>query len=180
MRRGQNNVSCGPVGMGTEPVSGGHSPPIAGHQFWKPVLRHRRGQVVADGPLVLGKLCGDHGADRVAPVVLRSCRTTPVTVEARGGIGATWLQCPTHDVSIDHGPIIVDEPDQAGNIDRQRVTSLRRPDATDTPCTGFEQNVGVGGPTRQKCNLALEARPEPVLIGLGDPKRQICYQALAA
>ncbi len=40
--------------------------------------------------------------------------------------------------------------------------------------------LSVGGPTRQKCNLALEARAEPILIGLGDPKRQICYQALAA
>ena len=111
--------------MGTEPVGGGHTPPVAGRQSREPVLRHRRGQVVADGPLVLEKLGGDHGADRVAPVVLRSSRATPVTVEARDRIGATRLQCLAHDVSIDHGPIIVDEPDPPSNVDRQQDSSLR-------------------------------------------------------
>ncbi len=147
MRRGQNDVGRRPVAMGPEPVNGGHTPAIAGHQSREPVLRHWRGQVVADNPLVLEKLGGDHGADRVAPKVLGSRRATPVTVETRDGIGTTRLECPTHDVSFDHGPIIVYGSDQAGNIDREQDSGLRRPNAIDTPCTGFEQNVGVGGPT---------------------------------
>jgi len=87
--RGQNHVGRRPVVMGTEPVGGGHAPPVAGYQSREAVLRHRRGQVVADGPLVMEKLGGDHGADRVTPVVLRSCRAAPVTIEARDGVGTT-------------------------------------------------------------------------------------------
>src|SRR5664279_4165685 len=91
--------------MGTEPVGGRDTPPVARHQSREPVVRNRRGQVVADGPLVLKKLGGDDSADRVAPMVLRSCRATPVTEEAGDGVGAARLQFPPDDVSLDHGPL---------------------------------------------------------------------------
>jgi len=105
--------------MGTEPVGGGHTPSIAGYQSRELVLRHRRGQVVTDSPLVFEKPSSDHCADGVAPQILRSGRATPVTVEARDGVGATRLQRATQDVSVDHGPSIADEPNPVGPIDCQ-------------------------------------------------------------
>ena len=105
VRRGQHHVRRRTVVMGTEPVGGGHAPPVAGTQSGEPVFGHRRGEIVANGSLVLEKLGGDDGANCVAPQILRSTRATTVAVEARNGIGTTGLQWPTHDVAIGHGPL---------------------------------------------------------------------------
>ncbi len=113
VRRGEDHEGRRPVAIGTEPVDGGHAPSVAGHQTRKPVVRHRRGEVVADYSLVLEKLGGDHGTDGVAPFVLWSRRATTVSVEAGDGVAATRLQGPTQYVSIIHVPSIAYEPDPA-------------------------------------------------------------------
>jgi hypothetical protein len=105
VRRGEHHVRSGAIAMRKKPVGGGDTPPVAGHQSRELVVRHWRDEVVADGPLVPEKLSGDHCAYCVAPVILRSCSATSVAVEAGDRVGATGLQCPTHDVSIDHGPL---------------------------------------------------------------------------
>jgi hypothetical protein len=42
VRRGENDVGRRPIVMGTEPIGGGHAPPITRCQSGETVLRHRR------------------------------------------------------------------------------------------------------------------------------------------
>ena len=85
----EDDVGCGAVLVRLQPVACGHTPPIAGRQPRELILRHRRDQVVADLPLVLEKLGGDHSADRVAPQILGTGVAAPITKEAGDRVGAT-------------------------------------------------------------------------------------------
>ena len=78
VRRGEDHVRRRPVTMRAKPVGGGDAPPVAWNESWKVVLRHRRGEVVADSSLVCQEFGRDHGTDGVAPQVLRPRRTAPV------------------------------------------------------------------------------------------------------
>jgi len=66
------------------------------------VLRHRSDQVIADTTLVLEERERDHRTDRVAPQVLRTGTTAPVTVKARERVDATRLKLATEHVAIGH------------------------------------------------------------------------------
>jgi hypothetical protein len=83
------DVGCGTVLVRVEPVGCGHTPPIAGRQPGESILRHRGDQVVADLPLVLEKLGGDHSADRVAPQILGTGVAAPIAKETGDRVGAT-------------------------------------------------------------------------------------------
>jgi hypothetical protein len=89
VRRGQDYEGRCSVVVSPEPVCGSNTPPVSGHQPRETVLKNRRAQVVADGPLVLEKLAGDYRTNCVTPEVLRPRRTTPITIEARHRVGTT-------------------------------------------------------------------------------------------
>jgi hypothetical protein len=84
----EDDVGCGAVLVRLEPVGCGHTPPIAGREPGESILRHRRDQVVADSPLMLEKLGGDHGADRVAPQILGTGVAAPIAKETGDRVGA--------------------------------------------------------------------------------------------
>lgn len=106
MRGCEDHVRRHPVAMGTQPIGGGHTPPIARYETGEPVLSHWSAQIVADGQLMLEELGGDHRTNSVTPTVFESGRATSVTEETRDGVGSTRLQLPAYDVSIDHVPSI--------------------------------------------------------------------------
>ena len=85
-----------------QPVHRGHAPAVAGREPREVVLRHRGDQVVADTALVLEERGRDHRADRVAPPVLRTGTTAPVTVKAGEGVDATRLKLATEHITIGH------------------------------------------------------------------------------
>jgi len=102
MGRRQHYVGGGAVLVRPPPVQRGHAPAIAGREPREVVLRHRGDQVIADTTLVLEERGRDHGADRVAPQVLRTGTTAPVAEEACEGIGATRLKLATEHITIGH------------------------------------------------------------------------------
>ena len=84
------------------PVHRGHAPAVAGFEPREVVLRHRSDEVVADTTLVLEERGRDHRADRVAPPVLRTGTTAPVTVKAGEGLDAARLKLATEHITISH------------------------------------------------------------------------------
>jgi hypothetical protein len=72
-------------------VQRGHAPAVAGLEPREAVHRHRGHQVVADPTLVLQKSGRHHRADCVAPPILRTGMTAPVTEEAGDWVAATGL-----------------------------------------------------------------------------------------
>jgi hypothetical protein len=70
------------------------------------VQRHRAHQVVADSTLVLQKGGRHHGADCVAPPILRTGTTAPVTEKAGDWVSATRLQLATKHITIGHSTSI--------------------------------------------------------------------------
>lgn len=99
---GQHHIRCGTVVVGTQPVHGGHAPTIPGDQAGKPILGHRRTEIVANAVLMLEELGRHHGTDGVAAMILRASGTAPVTVEAGHGVRATGLQLSTQHVAVCH------------------------------------------------------------------------------
>ncbi len=89
-----------------EPVHCGHAPAVAGREPREVMLGHRGDQVVADTTLVLEERGRDHGADRVAPQVLRTGTTAPVAEEACEGIDATRLKLATEHIAVGHSTSI--------------------------------------------------------------------------
>jgi len=85
-----------------QPVQRGHAPAITGREPREVVLRHRGDQVVADTTLVLEERGRDHRADRMAPPVLRTGTTAPVTVKAGEGVDAARLKLATEHIAIGH------------------------------------------------------------------------------
>jgi hypothetical protein len=104
MRGCENDVRCRAVDVRLKPVGCGHTPAIARHQPGKAIVRHWRDQVVADLLLMLEKLGGDHGADRVAAKVLGAGVTATVAKEPGDRIGATCVERSAEDVEVGHGP----------------------------------------------------------------------------
>lgn len=102
MRGGKHDIGSSVVLMGPQPVDGCHAPTVAGHQTGEAVLRDWRAQVVADPPLMLEELLGHHGADRVAPSVLRSGAATPVAKKAGDRVAAAALKLASKHVTVDH------------------------------------------------------------------------------
>jgi hypothetical protein len=98
----EHHVGGGAVEVGTQPVSGGYAPAVAGDQAREAVLRYRRTEVVADPALMLEKLGRHHGADGVAALVLDTGAAAPVAIKAGDGVGATALERPTEHVTVDH------------------------------------------------------------------------------
>src|SRR5207245_11696227 len=88
MGRRQHYVGGCAVLVRPPPGQRGHAPAIAGRERREVVLRHRGDQVIADTTLVLEELGRDHRADRVAPPVLRTRTTTPVTVTTGEAVDA--------------------------------------------------------------------------------------------
>jgi hypothetical protein len=93
--RRENDVRGRSIVMGTQPICSGDAPSIAGYQSWKPVLRHRGGEIVADSLLVVEKFSRDNGANGVASTIFRPRYATTVSVEPRDGVCATRLQLTT-------------------------------------------------------------------------------------
>jgi hypothetical protein len=85
-----------------QPVQRGHAPAVAGREPREMVLRHRGDQVIADTSLVLEERGRDHRTDRVAPPVLGTGTTAPVTVKARERVDAARLKLTTERITIDH------------------------------------------------------------------------------
>jgi hypothetical protein len=85
-----------------KPVQRGDAPAVARPEPREVVVRHRGDQVIADTTLVLEERGRDHGADRVAPQVLRTGTTAPVTVKAGEGVDATRLKLATEHITIGH------------------------------------------------------------------------------
>ena len=88
--------------MCPQPVQRRHAPAVAGREPREVVLRRRGGQVIADTTLVLEELGRDHRADRVAPPVLRTGTTAPVTVKTGEGVDAARLKFATEHITIGH------------------------------------------------------------------------------
>ena len=89
MGRCKDDVSCGAVLVGLQPVGCGHTPPITRREPRKSILRHRRSQVVTDLPLVLEELGGDDRADRVATEVLGTGVAASIPKETGHRVGTT-------------------------------------------------------------------------------------------
>lgn len=102
----EDHIGGGAVLVRLQPVGCGHTPPIAGRESRESKLRHRRHQVVADLPLVLEKLSGDHCADRVAAHILGTCVAAPITKEAGDRVHATRGKRSAQDIELCHGPSI--------------------------------------------------------------------------
>ena len=102
-----------------QPVHRGHTPAVAGREPREVVLRHRGDQVVADTTLVLEERGCDHRADRVAPLVLRTGTTAPVTVKAGEGIGPAGLE-----LTAQHGRLVATVSRQVRGvvISRQEIS----------------------------------------------------------
>lgn len=100
MRGCEDDVGGCPVQMRPQPVGRGHTPPIAGHEPRKAVLRHRCDQVVADALLVLEELGGDNCADGMAAKILGTCVTAAVPEEAGEGVAAARRERSAQDVEM--------------------------------------------------------------------------------
>ena len=98
----QHHVGGRAILVRPQPVHRGHAPTVTGREPGEVVLRHRGDQVVADTTLVLEERGRDHRADRVAPPVLRTGTTAPVTVKAGEGGDATLLKLATKHITIGH------------------------------------------------------------------------------
>ena len=98
----QHHVGGRAVLVRPQPVQRGHAPAVAGREPRELVLRHRGDQVIADTTLVLEERGRDHRADRVAPPVLRTGTTAPVTVKAGEGVDATRLKFATQHITVGH------------------------------------------------------------------------------
>jgi len=98
----QHYVGGRAVLVRSQPVHRGHAPAVARREPREVVLRHRGDQVVADTTLVLEERGRDHRADRVAPPVLRTGTTAPVTVKAGEGVDPTRLKLATEHITIGH------------------------------------------------------------------------------
>lgn len=94
--------------MRTQPIRGSNAPSITGYQSCKSVLRHRRGQIVADSLLVIKKLGGDDRTDGVTSMILGSAGATAVSIKSGDRVEAARLQFPTDDISIRHVSSIAD------------------------------------------------------------------------
>ena len=112
--RGQHHRCGRSVTVGARPVDRGHAPPVARHQAGEGVLRHRRGQVVADAPLVAQELLGHHRADRVAAEVLGTGVAASVPEEAGHRVGAAGLQLTAQDIALGHASSIAPRPGTPG------------------------------------------------------------------
>jgi hypothetical protein len=102
MGRRQHYVGGCAVLVRPPPVQRDHAPAIAGREPREVVLRHRGDRVIADTTLVLEELGRDHSADRVAPQVLRTGTTAPVTVKTGEGVDAARLKFATEHITIGH------------------------------------------------------------------------------
>jgi hypothetical protein len=102
MCRSQDNVGGDAIAVGSQPVRRRHAPPVARHEAWKLVLRHRSAQIVADATLVIKEFGGDYRADSVTAQVLRSGTAAPVPVEAGDRVSATGLKLTAKHVAIGH------------------------------------------------------------------------------
>ena len=121
--------------MGLSPTFGNDTPPIAGSETGKAVLRHRCDQVVADVALMIKKFSCQHSAHQMESV--RWTRgAAAVAIEARKRICTARLQLGTEDIcftvhspSVSKGPraIIPVRRRHIGNIDlRQGVRRCYR------------------------------------------------------
>jgi len=86
------------IRVGSQPVSRGDAPAIAGDEAWKAVLGHRRFQVVPDGGLVVEKFSGHDRADRVAAMVAFVGVARSITKEARERINSAISEFSTENV----------------------------------------------------------------------------------
>lgn len=91
------------VVVGPKPVQCGDTLAVAGRETGNPVLRHRRRQVVADGPLVREELDGRDCAENSATDVRLCCGAAAVAVEADHGLGAAGIKRAIASVAISHG-----------------------------------------------------------------------------
>jgi hypothetical protein len=98
----QHYVGGRAVFVRPQPVQRGHAPAVARLEAREAVQRHRAHQVVADSTLVLQKSGRHHRADCVAPPILGTRTTAPVTEKAGDWVGATRLKLATEDISIGH------------------------------------------------------------------------------
>ena len=114
-----------------QPVHRGHAPAVAGREPREVVPRHRGDQVIADMTLVLEERGRDHRADRVAPPVLRTGTTAPVTVKAGERVDSTRLKLATEHITIAHRTSI------AWQTSRRRAPeALPRPAIRERPAIG--------------------------------------------
>src|SRR5690606_31103818 len=102
VRRREHDRCGGSDVARTQPVDRRDAPTVAGDETREVVVRHRRGEVVADAALVSEELGADDSTHRVAADVLGTCRAAAVAIEARERIGATRFELATQDVAIGH------------------------------------------------------------------------------
>src|SRR5579871_675037 len=100
VRGGEHDERGDALLVRVQPRVSGHAPAIAGGEAGKPVLGHRRAQVVADAQLELEELRGHHGADRVAAEITGAGSAASVTVEAGERVQAAGLERPAEDVAV--------------------------------------------------------------------------------
>ena len=80
-----------------EPSSGAYTPRISWFEAGEAILGLWRAQVVALRLRVAQERLGHHGADHVAPPVVRACVTKTITLKACEGGGAALLErCAEH------------------------------------------------------------------------------------
>jgi hypothetical protein len=102
----QYDVGGHAVFVRPQPVQRGHAPTVAWLEPREAVQWHRGHQVVADSALVLQKRGRHHRADCVAPPILRTGTTAPVTEKASDWVGTTRLQLATEHITIGHSTSI--------------------------------------------------------------------------
>ena len=85
--------------MGLSPTFNNHTPPIAGLQTGKAELGRRRDQVVANAPLMLQELRGNHRAHQMGSLI-RSRAAATIAIEARDRVCTTGLQFGTKDIGL--------------------------------------------------------------------------------
>ena len=98
----QHHRCAAAVFMGTQPVERGDTPPVPRDQSGEAELRHRGTQIIADRPLVLEELGGDHRADGVQAAVLIAGRAAAIPIEPGHRVGAAGVQRFAEDVEISH------------------------------------------------------------------------------
>ena len=94
--------AAAPCHVRLEPVPRSDAPSITRDEARKPVLRHRRDQVVTDAPLMLEELGRHHRTDGVASDVFDAGVAAPVAVEPGHRIGSAHLDFATQDVPFTH------------------------------------------------------------------------------
>ena len=103
---GEYHRSSASLAVSPKPVHGGYAPAIARAEARKPKLGHRRQKVVANRALVLQKLSGHDGADRVQTDILGPGRAAAVAVETGKRVGATRFEWLAQHIAIRHRSII--------------------------------------------------------------------------